>query len=85
MGKANSQCFAFLPPWKDEAVQKMPKTGAYPITLFQRLQMWPLCRQAPDLGVSVDTGAGDTNEMRQLWQRAPSDYSGLLSEDRSDE
>jgi hypothetical protein len=58
----------------------MPKTGAYPITLFQRLQMRPLRRRAPDLGVPLDTVAGETNQMRQLrWRTSPS-QSGVRGE-----
>jgi hypothetical protein len=66
-------------------VEKMPKAGAYPVTLFQRLQMWPLCRWAPDLGVPLDTGAGDTSQMRQLRRRASPSQPGLSGEDRGNE
>jgi hypothetical protein len=61
----------------------MPKTGANPITLLQRLQMRPLCRRAPDLGVPLDTVAGETNQMRQL-QTSPS-QSGVRGEGGGDE
>ena len=48
---------------------EMPKTGAYPVTLSQRLQTRPLCRWAPDLGVPFGAGADDTNQLCRLRPR----------------
>ena len=44
MGKTNTPRCAIPQRKTDKVMQKMPKTGAYSVTLFQRLQMWPLRR-----------------------------------------
>lgn len=66
-------------------MQKMPKAQAYPVTLFQRFQMQPLCKWAPGLGVSFDTRAGDTSKVRQLWRRKSPSQPGVPSESCGDE
>ena len=66
-------------------MQKMPKAGAYPVTLFQRFQMRSLRWRTPDLGVSVDKGTSDTGEVRQLQRGTSSDKSRVSGEDGDDE
>lgn len=66
-------------------MQKFQMAGAYPVTLFQRLPLWPLCRLASDRGMSVNTRAGNTNQMRQLLWRPSLDQLRLCGECCGDE